>query len=156
MRWLKTIVVVVFLSLGVAFSAEAAEGKVIKVLPHLLDREGRHTINPSLYERDAYQAHLRKTPSEQSGIRYDIQWRARHMNGRNVLLKLEVHAGKGNSNKPIVVEKTIKPRTWFSRWSGLQIDGEQFKHMGTIISWRVTLWDHDHMIGEQHSFMWQD
>jgi len=155
MRWLKTILVVVFLSLGVALS-QAAEGKVIKVLPHFLDLEGRHTINPSLYERDAYQAHLRKTPAQQSGIRYDIQWRARQMNGRSALLRLEVHAGKGNSSKPIVVEKSLKPRKRFSRWSALQIDGDQFKKMGTIISWRVTLWDEGRMIGEQHSFMWQE
>lgn len=155
MRWIKTILVVVFLSLGVALS-QAADAKVIKVLPHFLDLQGRHALNPSLYERDAYQAHLRKTPAEQSGIRYDIQWRARGMSGRNALLRLEIHAGKGNSLKPIVVEKSVKPRTRFSRWSSLQIDGDQYKKMGAIISWRVTLWDEGHMIGEQHSFMWQE
>lgn len=155
MRWIKTILIVVFLSLGVALS-QAADGKVIKVLPHFLDLEGRHALNPSLYERDAYQAHLRKTPPEQSGIRYDVQWRARAMKDRAALLRLEVHAGKGNSSKPIVVEKSVRPRTRFSRWSALQIDGAQYKAMGAIISWRVTLWDNGRMIGEQHSFMWQE
>ena len=55
----------------------AADGKVIKVLPHLLDQAGRHSLSPSLFERDAYQAELRKHPEKVSGLRYDVRWRIR-------------------------------------------------------------------------------
>ncbi len=47
------------LLLATAWSATAAPAKVIKVLPHFLDQKGRHALSPSLYDRDAYQAHLR-------------------------------------------------------------------------------------------------
>src|SRR5437899_2397501 len=36
--------------------ATAATGRIIKVLPHLLDLQGHHALSPSLYDRDAYQA----------------------------------------------------------------------------------------------------
>jgi hypothetical protein len=54
---------------AMAVSASAAEQRVIKVLPHLMDKEGRVAKSPSLFERDAYQLWLRENPEEQSGIR---------------------------------------------------------------------------------------
>ena len=53
-------------------ASQAAEGKIIKVLPHLLDKKGRHTLSPSLYERDAYQAKLRTHPEDISALRFDV------------------------------------------------------------------------------------
>ena len=48
------------LLLGVISTTDAARpGKISKVLPHWLDLQGRHTLSPSLLERDAYQAKLR-------------------------------------------------------------------------------------------------
>ena len=47
------------------------------MLPHYLDKEGRHTLSPSLYERDAYQAILRQNPEKRGGMRFDVQWKAR-------------------------------------------------------------------------------
>ena len=58
-----------------AVSATAAEGRIVKVLPHYLDAKGRHTLAPSLYERDAYQAHLRKNPDLCKALRFDIHWK---------------------------------------------------------------------------------
>ena len=46
---------------GVANAAHA-EAKISKVLPHWLDKKGRHTLSPSLFERDAYQAQLPRQP----------------------------------------------------------------------------------------------
>ena len=45
-------------------TAGASTGRVFKVLPHFLDTNGVHTLSPSLYERDAYQAHLRQHPEK--------------------------------------------------------------------------------------------
>ena len=36
--------------------------RVIKVLHHLIDAKGRNALAPSLFERDAYQIHLRENP----------------------------------------------------------------------------------------------
>ena len=57
--------------------ATAATGRIIKVLPHLLDLQGHHALSPSLYDRDAYQARLRQHPDLVSGIRFDVQWKAK-------------------------------------------------------------------------------
>src|SRR5690349_20263207 len=61
----------------VCLPASAATGRITKVLPHLLDLEGRHALSPSLYDRDAYQARLRQHREQVSGIRFDVQWKAK-------------------------------------------------------------------------------
>jgi hypothetical protein len=40
-------------------AAPAKPAKIVKVLPHYVDLEGRIALAPSLFERDAYQAVLR-------------------------------------------------------------------------------------------------
>ncbi|PYI85852.1 MAG: hypothetical protein DME26_10040, partial [Verrucomicrobia bacterium] len=62
--------------------------KILKVLPRYLDHKGRHTVSPSLYERDAYQAWLRKNPDARSGLRFDVQWKARGL--KEVKLRVEL------------------------------------------------------------------
>ena len=61
MRWNRTLLCFVLL-LGLAFPISATPCKIAKVLPQLLDDQGRHTVSPSLYGRDAYQALLREHP----------------------------------------------------------------------------------------------
>ena len=75
------------LFVAMVHTVSASSGKIVKVLPHFLDAKGRHTLSPSLFERDAYQAQLRAHPEQRSGIRYDIHWRARASWGE---LKLKV------------------------------------------------------------------
>src|SRR2546425_9231499 len=93
MRWHKCFLLLLALWCSVA-SAVAAPAKVIKVLPHYLDREGRHALSPSLYDRDAYQAVLRRNPEQRSAIRFDIQWRARAASSDNLKLRLELRGTK--------------------------------------------------------------
>src|SRR5258705_13546151 len=63
--------------LTLAWQASAATGRIIKVLPHFLDLKGRHSLSPSLYDRDAYQARLRDHREERSGMRFDIEWKSK-------------------------------------------------------------------------------
>src|SRR2546430_443195 len=65
---LKTLLLLI-LTAGSAFNAEAATPRIIKALPHLLDTEGRHTLSPSLYQRRAYHGFLRKKPGKSSWVR---------------------------------------------------------------------------------------
>src|SRR5690348_1436186 len=74
-RWWKILLMVTVAAF--AFDAEAAGARIIKVLPHLLDRDSRHTLSPSLYERDAYQSFLRKNADQCAGLRFDVQWKAK-------------------------------------------------------------------------------
>ena len=100
MRWL-------LLMLGClvfASAAKAAEGRVLKVLPQFLDLKGESTVAPSLYERDAYQANLRKHPELQSGLAYRIQWKGKAAATEQLKLRVELRGApegnvrRGNSN----------------------------------------------------------
>jgi hypothetical protein len=141
--------------LASAFSAQAASGRVVKVLPHFLDHQGRHTLAPSLFERDAYQAVLRQQPAERSGVRFDVQWKSRGAHWEPLVLRVELRGvAEGDLPRQTVVEKNVKPRGWFSRWTPLALTGEDYKAFGEITAWRVTLWEGEALLGEQKSFLW--
>lgn len=129
-------------------------GKVIKVLPHLLDAQGRHTLSPSLYDRDAYQADLRKNPAKVSGIRFDVRWKASGAAKQTAVVRVEVRGpAKGNLPSELRLETTVEMGSW-SHWAVLKLDGQQYKDFGEITAWRVTLWTGDELLSEQKSFLW--
>jgi len=70
-------------SLSATFASDAVSGRVVKVLPLLLDRKGRDAVSPSLYDRDAYQVYLRQHTNEISAIRFDVLWKASNAKGAN-------------------------------------------------------------------------
>lgn len=136
------------------FAAHAASGKVIKVLPHLLDAQGRHTLSPSLYDRDAYQAELRKNPAKVSGVRFNVQWRARGAAKETAVLRVELRGtAKGNLPSEAKLEIPVEI-TGAGHWTALTLDGDNYKNFGEVTAWRVTLWAGDELIGEQKSFLW--
>ena len=153
MRW-KNILLLLWLVPTLATAADQA--KVIKVLPHFLDLQGRHALHPSLYERDAYQARLRQNPALRSALRFDIQWK--DGGWKEAKLRLELRgspAGSGGANsKPVVLEKTVPADGWLSNWSSITLGGEDYKKFGELVAWRLTLWNGDQQVGEQKSFLW--
>ena len=140
--------------LGVSPEAGAAIGKVNKVLPHFLDTQGRHSLSPSLFDRDAYQAQLRQNPAQRSGIRYDIHWRVRSVKPATFKLKLELRGiAKGNLPQLKTIEQDVKGGV-SSRWARITLAGNDYEQFGEVTAWRVTLWDGDELLGEQKSFLW--
>ncbi|HLP76431.1 MAG TPA: hypothetical protein VK327_05870 [Candidatus Paceibacterota bacterium] len=141
--------------LAVALPVQAASGRVIKVLPHLLDLNGKHALSPSLFDRDAYQAYLRQHTNQISGIRFDVQWKARGESYGPLLLRMELR-GTANGNLPSrsVLETPLKPTGLFNRWTSLPITGEDFRKFGEVTAWRATLWEGDTLLDEQKSFLW--
>ena len=134
-----------------------AEGKmeIVKVLKHLLDQDGKHTLSPSLLDRDAYQAHLREHSELVSGIRFDIQLRAKPKSADALRLKVEIRHGEGNTIKTLSKESAIpnkKRRRSF--WQGLKVSGAEYQQLGGIIAWRVSLWQGDTKMSELESFLW--
>ena len=150
MRWFKLLPLVLLFSAS-ALGTEAANGRIIKVLPHLLDRDGRHTLSPSLYERDAYQAFLRKHPDLCSGLRFDVQWKAKRAAGAPLLLRLEI---RGKEAKPVVLEQSARRNHSYSRWNSLRVEGDAYRKIGDVIAWRATLWEGDQLVAKQESFLW--
>jgi len=149
MRWL--IAITLMLVMG-GSNVEAGKARISKVLPHLLDEKGRHTLSPSLYERDAYQAHLRANPDLCKALRFDIRWAGLNLKRDALKLKVELRvSGEPNS---IVMERQIKPLGLSGSWSQITLQGEEFKQAGKIIAWRTTLWEGDQEVAELKSFLW--
>ena len=132
----------------------AADGKVIKVLPQFLDAGGRASLDPSLYERDAYQAWLRKHPLERTGLQLAVQWKASPVDWTKVKLRAELRAVVGNSTTNVTLELPVKKTGLFSTWTYLKLDGDNFQKLGEMAAWRVTLWEGDKLLAELQSFLW--
>ncbi len=147
------------LAVAVFWTAEpalAATGKVIKVLPEFLDRQGRTSLSPSLYERDAYQAVLRLHPNQRSGLRFYVQWKTHGALWQPLKLRLELRGvAEGNLPRELVLEQPlVNKRTKFTRWSDITLTTQQYQHLGAVTAWRATLWEGTQLLGEQKSFLW--
>jgi hypothetical protein len=137
-----------------AFPAVAASARVLKVLPQFLDLNGKHTLSPSLFERDAYQAILREHPERRSGLRFDVWWKARGPARAPLKLRLELR-GTANGQLPtqMVLETEVKPG-FFSHWVSLPMTGEEFRKFGEVTAWRATISEDGAQLDEQKSFLW--
>lgn len=148
---------ILLLSLGFFTSANAADGvtgRVVKVLPLLLDQQGRTALSPSLFDRDAYQSELHLKTNQVSAIRYDVQWSAKNIGENKLKIRLELR-GVGASNLPKLktLEAAAVPGT-FENWTKLTLGGDDYKSFGAITAWRATLWNGDQLLGEDKSFLW--
>ena len=135
--------------------AQAATGRVIKVLPQFLDLKGRNSLSPSLYERDVYQATLRDHTNQCSGMRFNVQWKTKGQPAAPLKLQVELRgSAHGDYPKQLVLEKPVEPGGSFSHWAEFDLIGAEYKSFGRATAWRVTLWEGPQMLGEQKSFLW--
>jgi hypothetical protein len=141
-------------SLSTAFAGDAAAGRVVKVLPFFLDVQGHGALSPSLYDRDAYQAYLRRHPDQRSAIRFDVLWKASNAGEANLRLRVELR-GLGQTGMPrqATLEQPVTPH-FFRHWNSLTLGGVDYKDFGELVAWRVTLWSGEQCLGEQKSFLW--
>jgi len=141
--------------LAIGLHTFGATGQVIKVLPHFLDMKGRSALSPSLYDRDAYQVVLREHPEKRSGIRFDMQWKTKGPAWSDLKLRVELRGvAQGNLPKQMILERDLEATGWFSRWTSMTLSGEEYKTLGEVTAWRVTLWEGDQQLSEQKSFLW--
>jgi hypothetical protein len=141
--------------LAAALPAPAASGRVIKVLPQFVDLKGRDSTFPSLYERDAYQAYLRIHTNQVSGIQFNIHWKTKGKPTGAVKMRVEMRGViRGDAPEALVLEKVVEPRGWFSHWSVISVTKENYRTLGELAAWRVTLWEEQRLLGEQRSFLW--
>ncbi len=134
--------------------AWAGEGKVCKVLPQFLDKKGRQSLSPSLYERDAYQAYLRRQPQLRAALRLVVLWKAKGVDGEKTKLRAELRGLLTNTLQTVTLEKPVKKSGLFGHWDEFNISGDEFKKFGELVAWRVTLWEGDRQLSEQESFLW--
>lgn len=136
------------------FSAEAAGGKIIKVLPQFFDAKGRRALSPSLYERDAYQAFLRANPGKCSGLAYNIEWKSKDAAAPRLRVELR-GTPQGDRPKELMLEKSVARGGGFGKWTAVTLEGKDFAEFGKVTAWRATLWDGNELLAEQKSFLWQ-
>jgi hypothetical protein len=149
-------------ALAAVSTLEAADAKVRKVLPCLLDREGRASLHPSLYERDAYQAHLRQKPDEVGGLRFDIQWSAPKSGTSPLELRLELRGsatatatnGAAASTNAFVITRTVEAPRFGSRWTQITLDDTARRQVGDVTAWRATLVREGRELASTQSFLW--
>ena len=132
----------------------AADGKIIKALPQFLDGQGRSALSPSLFDRDAYQAYLRKHPAERKALGLAVQWKAGGVDWSRVKLRAELRGVLGNSLHTTTLELPVKKNGLFSSWTDFKIEGADFQKFGELAGWRVTLWEGEKQLGAQQSFLW--
>ncbi len=140
----------------------AADARVRKVLPSLLDREGRASLHPSLYERDAYQAHLRLKPALVGGMRFDVHWSAPRQGTKPLELRLELRGSATGTNSvvdrpstnSVVLNTTVEPPRWGGRWTRLTLDESARQQVGDVTAWRATLLREGKAIASSQSFLW--
>jgi hypothetical protein len=128
----------------------AAEAKIKKVLWFYLDQEGRQSLSPSLFERDAYQALLRQNPEKRSGLRFDVQWNA----SGAATLRVEMRGAIGTTNTTAIIEAPVRKRGPFSRWMQVKLTGDDYRKLGELVAWRATLRQGSADVAELRSFLW--
>lgn len=137
-----------------AAGATPKTGRILKVLPHLLDAEGRSALAPSLFQRDAYQARLRKNPELVSTVRYDVNCQVIGRPSEDLRLRLTLRTALRTESNPLVLETKVK-RGFFGRsWQSLQLDPQTYQAAGKVIAWRIELLQGETEIGTQQSFLW--
>jgi hypothetical protein len=141
-------------SLAADPATNVVAGRVIKVLPLFLDTNGVDAPSPSLFDRDAYQAQLRRHPELVSAMRFDILWKTLSATNEQVTVRAELR-GVGEHALPTVATLETNLMTKSARhWTSLKIAGADYQNLGSLVAWRVTLWNGDTMLGEQKSFLW--
>lgn len=143
-----------FSTLTAAFAGDTVRGRVIKVLPFFLDLQGRKALSPSLYDRDAYQAYLRRHANLRSAIRFDVLWKASDDDHANLRLRVEMRGiGQGGMPRRATLEEKVVPH-FFHHWNSLTLKGKNYKSFGELVAWRVTLWSGNQLLSQQKSFLW--
>jgi hypothetical protein len=141
-------------SLATALAGDAVSGRVVKVLPFFLDLKGQVALSPSLYDRDAYQAYLRRHTNQRSAIRFDVLWKTSDAGDAKLKLQVELRGvGPDGMPRQVTLEQTVTPH-FFRHWDSLTLDGVGYRNFGELVAWRATLWADNQLLGEQKSFLW--
>jgi hypothetical protein len=156
---MRQIFLLLLVSWVMARTAPAAEpavsGRVLKVLPLLLNLQGHDALSPSLFERDAYQNYLRQHTNEISTVRYDVLWKASGAAATNLTVRLELRA-VATDGRPVLknLETNAPPTGYFGRWISFNLAGNDYRNLGTVVAWRATVRSGDRLLGAQQSFLW--
>lgn len=129
-------------------------GRILKVLPHLLDAEGRVARAPSLFQRDAYQSHLRQHPEKVSTQRFDVHCKVHRRANSELQLRLTLRTANRPESEPVILEAPVKSGLWGRAWQSLTLDPEVYRTAGKVVAWRMEMLENGTVISSQSSFLW--
>ncbi len=132
--------------------------EITKVIPQFKDQKGRVALSPSLFERDAYQASLRRDPTKTSGMIFRVHVRRLGASKQSnlpppELLRLEVR-GKDTTKAATTVDLKLAPEVAKRNWHFINLGRADFEKLGSVTAWRVSLWREGKLISSQTSFLW--
>ena len=130
------------------------KASIIKVLPHQLDLKGRASLAPGLFQRDAYQGQLRKDPKLVSGMRFNVQWKAKGIPADELVIKVSLKTSGRSPNDPLELTPPVRGNRKWGRWSSIAYDGQLFKDNGQVLAWKVELRRGETSVATQTSFLW--
>jgi hypothetical protein len=151
---LRALIVWGLVSLTSTVLLGADQASIVKVLPHLLDLKGKASLAPGLFQRDAYQGQLRKDPKLVSGMRFNVQWKAKGIPADELVLKVRLKTSGRSPNDPLELTAPIRGNRKWGRWSSLYYDGNLFKDNGQVLAWKVELLRGETPLATQTSFLW--
>ena len=128
---------------------------VLKVNRTLLDPLGHETdVVGNLKGEAVYQYALRHDPNRQTGARFHIKWKSPKRAERiRLVLELQGLSTTNESTRATLTANQPDMDGW-AEWTTVDITGEQFKKLGEIMAWRVTLYSGDRVMAEQPSANW--
>ena len=127
--------------------------RIKKVLPHYLDKQGKHTLSASLLERDAYQAQLRASPAKRGGLQFDILVSA--LPAETIYtLRIEARGSQNANPTQITLDRPLTGKDRLHRWITLTLSEADFTKLGNLIAWRAPIWQGENLSAEQKSFLW--
>ena len=148
---------ILIIALGAAAArADAVPGRILKVLPFLVDQQGRIAKSPSLFDRDAYQAYLRLHTNDVAALRYDVLWKAPKAPAESWKIAVELRGVGTNGTPKLVTLETnvVYGKGAFGQWTSIPLADDAFRNFGGVAAWRVRLWKGGQMFSEQQSFLW--
>lgn len=132
----------------------AEEVSIVKVLPHLVDLKGRTSLAPGLFPRDAYQSQLRRDTKLVSGMRFNVQWKAKGIPADELAIRVWLKTSGRKPNDPLELKAPVRGKRKWGRWSAITYDGNLFKDNGQVLAWKVELLHGDRPLAMQASFLW--
>lgn len=154
MTLLRAVILWGLLPLISAVLVRAEEASIVKVLPHLLDLKGKASLAPGLFQRDAYQAQLRKDPKQVSGMRFNIQWKAKGVPSDELVIRVWLKTSGRNPNDPLEIKAPVRGNRKWGRWSAVAYDGKAFQDNGQVLAWKAELLRGETPLATQTSFLW--
>ncbi|MCS7091626.1 MAG: hypothetical protein RMN51_13410 [Verrucomicrobiota bacterium] len=131
--------------------------QIYKVLPQYLDLQGRAALSPSLFDRDSYQAQLRRNPEQRGSMRFQILWRPPGGNGTETRLRIELQGlTRAGLPQEYTIDLTMPEARKRRQWTSVRLSPETFHELGDVVAWRVTLWSGETLVSEQRSFLWTE